>query len=125
MKLWFKDEILHWGYVESQQAYYQLLASADILPVCSTQEFFGMSVMEAILSGVFPLLPNRLVYPEHIPEGLKADYLYNTDEELLFLLERWIKAPKKIHKELVESAKPYLWKNLIFKYDEFFSGVVH
>jgi len=124
MKAMFKDEILHWGFVESRQEYYKMLSAADVLPVCSIQEFFGMSLMEAILSGVYPLLPNRLVYPEHIPEDLKDDYLYDSDEELLQLLESWIQAPKKVHSELAQSAKQHLWKNLIFKYDEFFSGVV-
>jgi glycosyltransferase involved in cell wall biosynthesis len=58
------SRIVHWGYAESREAYARLLGSCDILPVTSRQEFFGMSVAEAMYSGCVPLLPDRLAYPE-------------------------------------------------------------
>jgi glycosyltransferase involved in cell wall biosynthesis len=58
------DRIVHWGYAESKTEYYRLLAQSDILPTTSFQEFFGLSVIEAIASGVIPLLPSRLSYPD-------------------------------------------------------------
>jgi len=42
-------------------------------------EFFGVSVIEGILGGCFPLCPNSLVYPEY----LGKDNLYNSKEELV------------------------------------------
>ena len=124
MKPLFMDEIIHWGFVESRIEYNNLLAMADLIPICSIQEFFGLSMMEAIQSEIYPILPNRLVYPEHIPGHLKHDYIYDSDEALVLMLENWIKAPKNIHEELISYSKQYLWKNLIIKYDDFFTGVV-
>lgn len=58
------DHIIHWGYMGSREAYIALLREADILPVTSIQDFFGISIVEAIDAGVYPLLPDRLSYPE-------------------------------------------------------------
>ena len=77
------DEIIHWGYADTQAAYAQLLWKADILPVTSHQDFFGGSVVEAIYCNCFPLLPNRLAYPMHIPAAKRATHLYDSAEELL------------------------------------------
>lgn len=77
-----QKEIIHFGYCENRSHYNELIATADILPVTSNQDFFGMSVVEAIGAGVFPLLPNRLAYPEHIPTHYQSDMLYEDDTEL-------------------------------------------
>jgi glycosyltransferase involved in cell wall biosynthesis len=59
-----KEEIIHFGYVEDFENYGKLLKSADILPVTSIQDFFGISVVEAAYCGAKPLLPKRLAFPE-------------------------------------------------------------
>ena len=73
------EEIIHFGYCDSRDEYDQLLSKADILPVTSNQDFFGMSVVEAIGAEVFPLLPRRLAYPEHIPSAYESLMLFNDD----------------------------------------------
>jgi len=50
-------------------------------------EFFGLAVVEAIAAGAFPVLPNRLVYPERIPEEYRDTCLY--DEGGLVERLRW------------------------------------
>jgi glycosyltransferase involved in cell wall biosynthesis len=77
------DQIIHWGYVDRKATYAQLLWKADILPVTSHQDFFGGSVVEAIYCNCYPLLPNRLAYPMHIPQEKSSLHLYDTEEELL------------------------------------------
>ncbi len=78
-----KDRILHWGYAEDRAAYAHWLWQADILPVVSQHDFFGASVVEAIYCGCYPLLPNQLAYPEHIPEPLRPQHLFSINESAL------------------------------------------
>ncbi|MFP5333041.1 MAG: DUF3524 domain-containing protein [Acidimicrobiia bacterium] len=56
--------------------YQDVLASADIVVSTAHQEFFGISVVEAIAAGARPVLPRRLSYPWLIPERFHADVLY-------------------------------------------------
>ena len=60
----FADNIINWGYAESREKYYEILADSDIIVSTAIHEFFGLSVVEAIAAGAFPLLPERLAYPE-------------------------------------------------------------
>ncbi len=76
------DRILHWGYAERFEKYAAWLWRSDILPVTSKQDFFGGSVVEAMYCGVYPLLPNRLAFPEHIPNSSHKDHLYENEEDL-------------------------------------------
>ena len=60
----FELQIENWGYQESRDVYWSVLNSADVLLSTATHEFFGLSVAEAISVGTWPMLPNRLAYPE-------------------------------------------------------------
>ena len=79
----FVNQIVHWGYVDSFEEYAKWLWKSHIIPVTSNQEFFGVSVMEAMYCDVWPIVPNRLTYPELIPERFHNNNIYNTEEELL------------------------------------------
>ncbi|MFQ5354821.1 MAG: DUF3524 domain-containing protein [Thermodesulfobacteriota bacterium] len=63
------DRVLHFGFVQDLRGYAAWLKRADILPVTSRHDFFGCSVVEAIYSGCFPILPRALAYPEHLQYG--------------------------------------------------------
>lgn len=75
--------IVHFGNIAERDAYASWLARADVMPVTSHHDFFGCSVVEAIHLGCVPLLPDRLAYPEHIPEPLRKSYLYNGFDDLV------------------------------------------
>lgn len=60
----FADRIVHWGYQPSRSAYEAVLAEADVVVSTALHEFFGISMVEAIMVGAVPLLPRRLAYPE-------------------------------------------------------------
>ncbi|MDX1477819.1 MAG: DUF3524 domain-containing protein [Saprospiraceae bacterium] len=77
------DRILQWGPVESRAEYAGWLHRSHILPVTSIQDFFGVSVAEAMYCNVFPLLPDRLAYPEHIPANARHRHLYADDRDLV------------------------------------------
>lgn len=121
----FKDEIVHFGFVESREEYHNLLQQSNFLPVTSNQDFFGGSVVEAIAAGVIPILPNRLAYPEHIPEDYKSSYLYNSEDELLRMMKNFLS--EEISRQeiaLSNHVQRYDWKNIIAKYDEEFQGLI-
>ncbi|MGC8877665.1 MAG: tRNA-queuosine alpha-mannosyltransferase domain-containing protein [Anaerolineae bacterium] len=79
------ERVLHMGYVAAFEEYARWLWHADILPVTSHHDFFGSSVVEAIYCGCFPLLPDRLSYPELIPHAYHPMCLYR---DLADLVER-------------------------------------
>ena len=60
----FADEIARWGYQESREDYEAALAESDVVVSTARHEFFGIAVVEAVAAGAYPLLPNRLAYPE-------------------------------------------------------------
>lgn len=111
------EKLLHFGYAEDRGTYINLLQQADILPVSSNQDFFGGSIVEAIYAGAYPLLPDRLTYPELIPQELHEKYIYkNTMEEALeHLLMNW-KTEYEQH-DLQKHFQRFDWELIIKEYD--------
>jgi glycosyltransferase involved in cell wall biosynthesis len=56
--------------------YRQLLSSCNVVVSTAVQEFFGVSVVEAIAAGCRPVLPDRLSYPSLIPDEYHDEVLY-------------------------------------------------
>jgi glycosyltransferase involved in cell wall biosynthesis len=79
------DRVVRSGYLD-EDAYVEALHVADVVLSTAHQEFFGISVVEAMYAGALPILPRRLVYPERVPAGLERRCLYRTRRELLDLL---------------------------------------
>ncbi len=83
----FRDHIDRWGYQPSRTDYRQTLQDADIVVSTARHEFFGLSMVEAIAAGAYPLLPHRLSYPEILRMAddpkRKADYFYKEDASAL------------------------------------------
>lgn len=119
-----KLEIIHWGYADSFEEYARWLWRADILPVTSNQDFFGGSVIEAMYCDCFPLLPNRLAYPEHLPEELDREFLYEEGEfevRLETAIENVMGTRQVDYQSIV---KKYDWGKLIEKYDAEFEKLL-
>ncbi|MHC4597629.1 MAG: tRNA-queuosine alpha-mannosyltransferase domain-containing protein [Planctomycetota bacterium] len=82
----FKADILHWGFQESKEAYRSVLTEADVVVSTARHEFFGMGLVEAVAAGAFPLVPDRLAYPEVLADGEvegKDSFFYKDDGEEL------------------------------------------
>ena len=60
----FESYIDRWGYQETRADYEAALGEADVIVSTADHEFFGISVVEAIAAGAYPVLPRRLAYPE-------------------------------------------------------------
>ncbi|MCK5507851.1 MAG: DUF3524 domain-containing protein, partial [Desulfobacterales bacterium] len=59
----FKNRMLQFGYVPLREEYERWLKRGAIVISTAIQENFGISVIEAMLMGCVPLLPDRLSYP--------------------------------------------------------------
>ncbi len=70
------DRLIQLGYIESFAEYAELLWRADYVVSTAQQEFFGMSVCEAIYCGCIPILPDRLNYPYLLSDEFKPFCLY-------------------------------------------------
>ena len=76
----FRAHIDRWGYQPTREDYVAALAEADVFVSTAQHEFFGISAVEAIAAGAYPLLPRRLAYPELLsPERF---FYEGGDEEL-------------------------------------------
>ncbi|MCI5066626.1 DUF3524 domain-containing protein [bacterium] len=111
------DHLVHWGYVSQRAEYDELLLQSDLLPVTSHHDFFGISVLEAIALGVRPLLPNRLVYPEHFSPDTYPECFYRGEGELLGILrDLLVKRERQVPPGLIEKSRRYSWENLAEQY---------
>jgi glycosyltransferase involved in cell wall biosynthesis len=66
----FRDRIVRFGYESDRAEYLRALRQADIVVSTAHHEFFGIALLEATHAGCYPLVPDRLVYPEIFPEPL-------------------------------------------------------
>ncbi|WP_136525188.1 tRNA-queuosine alpha-mannosyltransferase domain-containing protein [Geomonas ferrireducens] len=115
--------VVQWGYQESFAEYAKWLWRGDVLPVTSRQEFFGASVVQALYCGCVPLLPDRLAYPEHVPQHLSSHVLYREDETLADRLRSILKQPDDERARLDRHVSRYDWTHLAPVYDDFFEGM--
>lgn len=116
----FSNELIHFGYARYPE-YIALLNQADILPVTSIHEFFGISVMEAVHYGATPLLPMRLSYPELYHPDENPEIFYNTNNELKEKLVL-LCSDKSLRKNYCHITKAYAWHNMINFYDKLLNG---
>jgi len=89
------ERIDQWGFLPDRRDYLRALAAADVFVSTAQHEFFGLTTVEAIAAGAFPLLPLRLSYPEllAVPADAPADrrlpFFYDgTAEQLANRLEQ-------------------------------------
>jgi len=66
-----KDHIGAWGMVEADTDYQRLLRQSHVVLTTALHEFQGLAVLEAVASGCIPLAPDRLAYPEFIPDACR------------------------------------------------------
>ena len=127
------DCIGRWGYQTNREEYIQALGEADIVVSTADHEFFGVSIIEAVAAGAFPLLPERLSYPELFGLGDRpeaSDFFYDGSADGLVsrlqeLLDRtrlgrlW--EDNSVRRCIVES---FYWKNLAPRLDDAIERVV-
>lgn len=61
---YFYFHIDWWGFQPNRRDYEDALAEADVVVSTADYEFFGLSTVEAIAAGAYPVLPARMAFPE-------------------------------------------------------------
>ncbi len=117
----FSSEIIHSGYVADRKSYEKWLHSATVIPVTSRQDFFGISTAEAIAAGCYPFVPDRLAFPELIPDSCHPACLYYSVEELI---DRLAQFPPFDYQQIMETLQKHLglfdWTVMASHYDALF-----
>lgn len=113
------ERVIHAGYATETQ-YARLLWEADITVSTAWHEFFGISIVEAIYARTFPILPDRLSYPEIIPKEDHAHCLYG-DQQALAARLRWaltdVESARRHAEALVTTVSSYDWRLMAPRYD--------
>jgi glycosyltransferase involved in cell wall biosynthesis len=121
----YGDRIVKYGYAESFEEYARWLWMADILPVTSKQDFFGISIAEAVYCRTVPLLPVRLTYPELFSGKEFKRYFYRDKEDLVLKLKEMIENFSKMNtNELRSKMSRFDWGNICSAYDDLFQEIV-
>lgn len=117
--------IVHFGFIESFAEYAKWLWKADIIPVTSNQDFFSISLVQAMYCNCYPIVPKRLAFPEHIPEELHYEFVYNNQADLIEKLEYAITNPTQIiERDISMFTKNYKWEQTAPVYDKLFTSLL-
>ena len=119
---WLGERLVQYGYVPSRASYWELLRCGSVVVSTAIQENFGISVVEAVAAGNYPLLPRRLSYPEVVPAAYHDACLYADDaalaDKLIALLSR---PPVTPPRGLAAAMQRYSWSRQATAYDALFA----
>ena len=116
----FGERVVQYGYEPSKGKYREWLKQGVVVVSTAIQENFGISVVEAIRHGCYPLLPNDLVYPELVPQDYHVDCLYSSQEDLVEKLSLLLTNPGHYldkREDLADHMEQYSWELVVEKYD--------
>ena len=110
--------VLHAGFLPDRERYEAWLAAADIVVSCADQEYFGISVAEAVHAGCYPVLPRRQVYPHLYGPLCRGRHFYDTDQDLVALLGDLVRGEGAGHVcPLSRDVDAFCWPRLAPCYD--------
>lgn len=108
-----------YGFLAERSDYDALLARADIVVSCAAQEYFGISVAEAVHAGCYPVLPRDQVYPSLYGTRCRGRHFYDTEAELVELLTALITGDTCGHVcSLDLDVDEFCWDRLAPRFDD-------
>lgn len=118
------ERVVHAGFAPRAE-YLELLGRSHLVVSTARQEFFGVSIAEAMAAGVIPVVPNRLAYPELLGPGLaKCLYEPGTLAErlarILTRLEEWLTLRAAVR----AAGARFDWKQVAPRYDQLIDSMV-
>lgn len=85
--------VAHIGTLKNKQDYVKNLTENDVVLSTAFHEFQGLAMLEAAAHGCIPLAPNRLAYPEWIPQACLYPSHDNLEQEAIAAfnaLDTWL-----------------------------------
>lgn len=124
----FCERIRNWGYLDSRDDYLKVLLEADVAVSTANHEFFGIGIAEACAAGAFPLVPDRLAYPELLAgAGTPGKEMFFYDGSVAQLADRlaelqgcldagdlWKGSPDAT----MNAVKKYQWEHFVGEWDD-------
>ncbi|NNE07494.1 MAG: DUF3524 domain-containing protein [Gemmatimonadetes bacterium] len=101
--------LAHIGYVAGREEYARLLRAGDIVVSTARHEFFGISCLEAVLAGAFPLLPRALSYPELIDPARFPSCYYQDTDDLVERLAQLLMTGERPPGGLRDAVRHHVW----------------
>lgn len=117
------DRCLHVGWEGDPEAYAGWLARADVVVSCAQQEYFGISVAEAVHAGAYPVLPRRQVYPSLYGRRCRGRHLYDDEAGLIALLADVLQGRCGHVCSLQNDIDACCWPRLVGRFDDLFARV--
>jgi len=118
------DRVLAAGPFERAE-YERWLFASDVVVSCAEHEFFGIAVVEALLAGCVPVLPDALSYPELIPPRFHDAALYRVGsfggrlEEVVSNVDRHRSAVPG----LAGAMRRFTWADVVVDYDRIVDAI--
>ncbi len=115
---------LAFGREPDRAAYDRWLERADVVVSCAAQEYFGISVAEAVQAGAYPVLPREQAYPSLYGSRCRGRHFYGGEEELAALLRDLLRGRGCGHVcSLPLDCDEFCWDRLIPRYDALLESV--
>ncbi len=112
------ERCLAFGFLPDRREYDRILSCSDIVVSCAEQEYFGISVAEAIHAGCYPVLPRDQVYPSLYGPRCKGRHFYDTPAEMVSLLRDLIRGKEHGHVWSLDlDVDRYCWERLAPEFD--------
>ncbi len=118
------DRLVHTGFA-ARDEYAALLRRSDLVLSTARQEFFGVSIAEAMACGVVPLVPDRLAYPELLGTDLSGCH-YEAGS-LPARLRSAIEAPEEwtpFRAAARSAGERFAWDRVAPRYDELIESML-
>ena len=113
------------GFLPTRQQYDALLERGDIVVSCANQEYFGISMAEAIHAGCYPVLPREQVYPSMYGTRCKGRHFFDGEDELVALLGDLLTGDSCGHVcSLDHDVDEFCWDRLVHPFDDLVDRVV-
>jgi len=118
-------KVLSFGHVPGRDAYDRILETSDIVVSCAAQEYFGISVAEAVQAGCYPVLPREQVYPSLYGTKCRGNHFYDGADGLADLLRSLVSGRDGGHVcSLPLDCDAFRWERLAPRFDDLFDELL-